>query len=51
MTDKEFFLQTVKAEAPKFENVLRALPADKLDYKPDAKSRSAMELAGTIAGP
>ncbi len=49
MTDKEYFLETVKAEAPKFENVLKALPTDKLDYKPDPKSRSAMELAATIA--
>ena len=49
MTDKEFFVATIKAEAPKFENVLKALPADKLDWKPDPKARSAMELAGTIA--
>lgn len=49
MTDKDFFLETVKAEAPKFGNVLKALPADKLDYQPDPKARTAMELASTIA--
>jgi len=50
MTDREFFAQSVKAEAGKFESVLKALPADKLDYKPDPKSRTAQELAYTIAG-
>jgi hypothetical protein len=50
MTDREFFVSTVAAEAPKFEKVLRALPVDKLDWKPDPKARTAMELAVTIAG-
>jgi uncharacterized damage-inducible protein DinB len=50
MTDKEFFAETVASEIPRFEKVLKALPQDKLDYKPDPKSRSAMELAATIAG-
>ena len=50
MTDKEFFAKTVADETPRFERVLRALPQDKLDWKPDPKSRTAMELASTIAG-
>jgi uncharacterized damage-inducible protein DinB len=50
MTDKEFFVSTVADEAPRFERVLKALPQDKLDWKPEPKARTAMELAATIAG-
>ena len=49
MTDKEYFVSTVASEAPKFESVIKALPQDKLDYKPDPKARTAMELASVIA--
>ena len=49
MTDKEFFVSTVADEMPRFEKVLRALPQDKLDYNPDPKARTAMELASVIA--
>lgn len=50
MTDKEFFTTTVAGELPRFEKVLKALPVDKLDWKPDPKARTAMELAAAIAG-
>lgn len=50
MTEKEFFVNTVTDETPRFVKVLQALPADKLDWKPDPKARTAMELAATIAG-
>jgi uncharacterized damage-inducible protein DinB len=50
MTDKEFFVSTIADELPRFEKVLKALPQDKLDWKPDPKARTAMELAATIAG-
>lgn len=48
MTDREFFLARRKAELPAFVNVLKALPADKLDYKPHPNSPSAQQLAWTL---
>jgi len=47
MTDREFFLQRFRAEAPVFLKVLRALPAD-LSYKPHDRSPSAEQLSWTI---
>jgi uncharacterized damage-inducible protein DinB len=44
MTNLEFFLQCWKQEYPTFVKVLRAVPHDKLDYRPDPRSRSAGEL-------
>lgn len=49
MTTQEFFIETVNDELPRFERALKALPEDKLDYKPDPKSRSALELASLFA--
>ena len=49
MNDREFFLARRKAELPAFQNVLKALPADRLDYKPHEKSPSAQQLVWTIA--
>ena len=49
MTDREFFAYTVGDELPRFERVYQALPPDKLDYRPDAKSKTALELAVYIA--
>lgn len=49
MTDKEYFVNTMASETPKFESVIKALPQDKLDYKPDPKARTAMELVAVIA--
>ena len=49
MTDREFFIYTLGDEAPRFDGVFKALPIDKLDYKPDPKSRSAAELAATFS--
>jgi uncharacterized damage-inducible protein DinB len=48
MTDREFFLARRKAERTAFLNVLKALPKDKLDYKPHEKSPTAQQLAWTI---
>ena len=50
MTDREFFLARRKVELPAFVNVLKALPADKLDYKPHPNSPSAQQLAWLLAG-
>jgi uncharacterized damage-inducible protein DinB len=44
MTNREFFLQCWTQEYPTFLRVLRAVPPDKLDYRPDVRSRSAGEL-------
>ena len=49
MTDREFFIRTVADELPRFERLMKAVPADKPDYKPHPQSRSAMELAGVLA--
>jgi uncharacterized damage-inducible protein DinB len=49
MTDREFFLARRKAERPAFVNVLLALPASAMDYKPHEKSPSAQQLAWTLA--
>lgn len=49
MDDREFFLKRLEAEKPGFVKMLRALPADKLGYKPHERSPSAAQLAWTIA--
>ena len=48
MTDREFYLARVKAEFPGFQNVLQALPKDKLDYKPHDRSPSAAQILSTL---
>lgn len=50
MNDREFYLQRRTAELPAFTKVLRALPKDKLDYKPHERSPSAQQLMWTLAG-
>ena len=49
MRNHEFFATCVEAETPIFVRVLRALPADKLDYKPHERNTSAGALAAQIA--
>ncbi len=49
MTDREFFLSRRKVERAAFVNVLEALPADRLDYKPHPNSPSAQGLAWLLA--
>ncbi|HLX42210.1 MAG TPA: DinB family protein [Bryobacteraceae bacterium] len=46
---KEVFLTQIHQEHPLTRKIIEAIPADKLDYKPDPKSKSAMELAKHIA--
>ena len=48
MTLREFFVQRRRAEFPAFMRVLRALPADRLSYKPDERSPSAEQLVWTL---
>lgn len=44
MTNMEFFIKRWTSEYPAFVKVMKALPADKLDYRPHPRSRSAAEL-------
>lgn len=50
MTDQEFFVKRLKAEAPAFVKVIKSVPAERADYRPDPRSRSAAELAWVLAG-
>jgi len=45
MNTREFFTKQFEAERPKFASVLRAMPDDKLDYKPHDRSSSARSIA------
>lgn len=49
MTKGEFCIARRKSEFPAFVRVLKALPAGRLDYRPDPKARTAAELAWVIA--
>ncbi len=49
MTNQEFFASRLKAEAPAFFKVIKALPAERADYRPHPASRSAAELAWMLA--
>ena len=44
MTNREFFIECWEQEYPTFVKVFRAVPADKLNYRPHPRSRSAAEL-------
>jgi len=48
MTTREFYVETRKKELPAFVKVLKAMPKDKLDYKPDDRSPSAEQVAWTL---
>lgn len=47
-TNQQFFAQRLKGEIPAFVKVLRALPADKLDYRPHEKNTAAGALAWQV---
>jgi uncharacterized damage-inducible protein DinB len=44
MSNREFFQRCWREEYPTFVKVLKAVPADKFEYRPDPRSRSAAEL-------
>lgn len=50
MTEKEMYLQSWEREFQTTLKILKAFPADKLDFKPHERSRSARELAWTFVG-
>lgn len=49
MNMKEFFIATVADEIPRFKRVFDAVPSKNTDYKPDPKSKTAVELVNTLA--
>jgi uncharacterized damage-inducible protein DinB len=48
MTLREFYLERRRAEIPIFLKVLKALPADRVSYKPHDRSPSAGQLVWTL---
>ena len=50
MTNREFFVSCWKNEGPNTAGVIKALPEDKLDYKPSDKSRTARQLVEHLLG-
>jgi hypothetical protein len=46
---REYYLERRAAELPAFVAVLKALPADRMDYKPHDRSPSAEQIAWTLA--
>lgn len=48
MSTRQFFLERRKSELPVFLKVLRALPADRLTYRPHERSPSAEQLVWTL---
>ena len=50
MTDKEFFVETMADEIPRFIRVLESVPNENLDYRPHPRSKSATELLQLFMG-
>ena len=48
LTNREFFVRRWEEESPGFLRVLRALPSDRLAYRPHQGSRSAAEMAALL---
>jgi hypothetical protein len=48
LSNRDFFIRRWEMEHPTFVGVCRALPHDKLDYRPHPSSRSAGELVALI---
>ena len=49
LTEKDMLLQTIERESQTTLKVLNAYPADKSDFRPAEKSRTAKELAWTFS--
>jgi uncharacterized damage-inducible protein DinB len=49
MSTREFFAQRLAVELPAFNNVIRALPGERLDYRPHEKNTAAGQLAWQLA--
>ena len=48
MTSREFFLERRRAENPIFLNVMKSIPADRIDYKPHDQSPSTQQIMWTM---
>ena len=48
LSNREFFVQRWEQEYPAFVRVFKALPRDRLDYRPHPRSRSAGELVALL---
>lgn len=48
MTSREFFLERRRAENPIFLNVMKSIPADRIDYKPHDRSPSTQQIMWTM---
>ena len=49
MSNRKFYLDRWEPDQPGFVRVLKALPEDKLDYKPHERSAAAGDLAWQLA--
>jgi len=49
MSTREFFAERLAAELPAFNKVIRALPGERLDYKPHEKNTPAGQLAWQLS--
>ena len=49
MNTREFLIECFKSERPKFERVLRAVPSDKLGYRPHERSSCAGDIVWLLA--
>jgi uncharacterized damage-inducible protein DinB len=50
MSNREFLASLLEQEKDRFARVLAAVPAGKLDWRPQEKSRTAAELIGHLIG-
>ena len=48
LSNREFFIHRWEQEYPAFVRVFKALPANRLDYRPHPRSRSAGELVAVL---
>jgi uncharacterized damage-inducible protein DinB len=48
LSNRDFYIRRLSQEFPAFVDVCSALPADKLDYRPNPRSRSAGELVAML---
>ena len=48
LSNREFFIQRWEQEYPAFMRVFKALPANRLDYRPHPRSRSAEGLVALL---
>lgn len=48
--NRDFFVHLCSTEFPRTVGVLKATPADQLEYRPHPRSRSAQELIGHLIG-